>query len=51
MEEEPAALELPHRVGAELVDVAVKARNLIPARIDEVGIISREPIQGLERMV
>ncbi len=51
MEEELAALKLPHRGGAERVEVAVKARNLIPSGIDEVGIISRQPVQSLDRVV
>src|SRR5258708_8926355 len=51
MEEEPAVLELPHRRGAELEGVAVTAGNLPPSVIDEVGIISRQPVQGLDRVV
>src|SRR5260370_38127592 len=51
MEEEPAALELPHRCGAELVDVAVTARNLLPSIIDEVRILSRQPVQCLDQVV
>jgi len=47
----PAAPELPQRRRAELEGVAVTARNLPPSIIDEVGIMSRLPVQGLDRVI
>jgi len=51
MEEELAAPELPQRRRTELEGVAVTARNLPPSIIDEVGIMSRLPVQGLDRVI
>ena len=51
MEKESGVPELPQRQRAELEGVAVADRDFPPALIEEVRIVPRRAIQGLERVI